>query len=77
MLDSHSQAASSSTLVETRGLYVFAVATRRSLADGAIGEDEEPIELVEHGDRVAIASPIDLGERGATPRSRTVSILFR
>lgn len=64
MLDSHSHATSS--LVETRGSYVFAVAPSRGLADWSIAEEHEPIEYVEHADLVAICSPIDLGEPGAT-----------
>ena len=65
MLESHSHTTTSS-FVETRGSYVFAVAARGALDDSIIGREVEPVEYVEHADLVALTSPIDLGEPGAT-----------
>jgi len=68
MLDSHSHA-STSSLVETRGSYVFAVARHEGL-DRWTPENDEPVEFVDRGDLVAITSPLDLKEPDATGRMK-------
>ncbi len=55
-----------SSAIETRGTYVFAV----TAADGTVETIGQQVEAVDHGDLTALTAPIDLAEAGATERMK-------
>lgn len=56
-----------SSRFETRGTYVFAVAAADSFSPRPLQRlDDQPLELVDRSDLIAITSPIDISRQGAT-----------